>query len=155
MEGERTTNSIIAEDIEIQGSVKCASNVQIDGKLNGDLNCTGNAVIGSTANIKGNLTVDSVTVHGTINGNITAKDRIEMKATAKLTGDIRAKRLTVEDGVTFVGKSEVNPSGAAGGRPAPHGEQAPSEPAATEGEEDDEDPQGGKSKGGGMFGGKR
>jgi len=34
-----------------------------------------------------------------------------MKSTARVTGDIRAKRLSVEDGVTFVGRSEVNPSG--------------------------------------------
>ena len=48
---------------------------------------------------------------GQLNGNINAKDRIEMKSTARVMGDIRAKRLHVEDGVTFVGKSEVNPSG--------------------------------------------
>ncbi len=34
-----------------------------------------------------------------------------MKSSARVTGDIRAKRLSVEDGVTFVGRSEVNPSG--------------------------------------------
>jgi cytoskeletal protein CcmA (bactofilin family) len=45
-----------------------------------------------------------------VNGNITAKDRIEMKSTARVTGDIRAKRLSVEDGVTFIGRSEVNSS---------------------------------------------
>ena len=35
-----------------------------------------------------------------------------MKSSARVTGDIRAKRLSVEDGVTFIGRSEVNPSGA-------------------------------------------
>ena len=44
------------------------------------------------------------------NGNITAKDRIEMKSSARVTGDIKSKRLAVEDGVTFIGRSEVNPS---------------------------------------------
>ena len=34
-----------------------------------------------------------------------------MKSSARVTGDIKAKRLSVEDGVTFVGRSEVNPSG--------------------------------------------
>ena len=48
---------------------------------------------------------------GQTQGNITAKDRIEMKSSGRVTGDIRAKRLSVEDGVTFVGRSEVNPSG--------------------------------------------
>ncbi len=105
------TKTIIAEDVEITGSIKCASSIQLDGKLNGDINCSGNATLGTSANVKGNITVESITVNGQINGNITAKDRIELKASAKVIGDIRAKRLTVEDGVSFVGKSEVNPSG--------------------------------------------
>ena len=104
-EGHQT---IISDDIEITGSVKCGSTIQLDGKLNGDLTCGGNAIIGANAVIK---------------GNITAKDRIELKSTAKLTGDIRSRRLSVEDGATLVGKSEVNPSGAPGGpRQAPPAE---------------------------------
>ncbi|OGV58829.1 MAG: hypothetical protein A2283_00585 [Lentisphaerae bacterium RIFOXYA12_FULL_48_11] len=111
MEENETAKTIIAEDIEITGTIKCESNIQIDGKLNGDLNCIGDALIGSTANIKGNITVNCVTVLGQINGNVTAKDKIDLKTSAYVNGDIRSKRLTVEDGVTFVGKSEVNPSG--------------------------------------------
>ena len=62
---------------------------------------------------KGNLNINSAVIEGTINGNVTAKDRIEMKSSARMTGDIKSKRLSVEDGVTFIGRSEVNPSGAA------------------------------------------
>lgn len=111
METDKTPKTLIAEDIEITGSIKCASHIQFDGKLNGDLTCTGAALLGKTAVVKGNVSAESVSISGTIAGNITAKDRIEMKSTAKVQGDIRAKRLTVEDGVTFIGKSEVNPGG--------------------------------------------
>jgi len=111
MEEHEKAKTVIAEDIEIVGSIKCASDIQIDGKLNGDLNCAGNATIGNTASIKGNITVSCVTVLGQINGNINARDKIELKTSANVTGDVKAKRMTVEDGVTFVGKSEVNPSG--------------------------------------------
>jgi len=117
MEGEETIKSVIAEDIEVIGSIKCESNIEIGGKLNGDLVCNGNALLGSTAVVKGNISVNSVMVQGHINGNITAKDQVELKSTARVNGDIRAKRLIVEDGVTFVGKSEVNPSGSAATRP--------------------------------------
>ncbi len=103
--------SIIAEDIEITGSVKCASTIQIDGKLNGDLSSSGNATIGANAVINGNINSDSAVVKGQVNGNVTSKDRIQLTSTAKLTGDIRAKRLSVEDGATLIGKTEVNPSG--------------------------------------------
>lgn len=102
--------TIIADDVEIVGSIKCASNIQVDGKLNGDLNCSGDALLGTSCSIKGNVNVKSTTVNGQVNGNITAKDKIDLKASARITGDIRAKRLTVEDGVSFIGKAEVTPA---------------------------------------------
>jgi len=122
--------TIIAEDIEITGSVKCASTIQIDGKLNGDLSSTGNATIGANAVINGNIASDSAVVKGQVNGNVTAKDRIQLTATAKLTGDIRAKRLSVEDGATLIGKTEVNPSGQTASRAT--GDHKPVQPGAEE-----------------------
>ena len=111
MEQDKSAKTIIAEDVEVTGSIKSSGQIQLDGKLNGDLTCTGSAIIGKSATVKGNIAVESVSISGSVNGNIAAKDRIEMKSTARVQGDIRAKRLTVEDGVTFVGKSEVNSSG--------------------------------------------
>lgn len=111
MDNNTTPQSVISNEVEITGTVKSSGSVRIDGKLDGELQCTGDAIIGKSATIKGNLAVNSVTVEGTLQGNIIAKDRIEMKSTARVTGDIKAKRLSVEDGVTFIGKSEVNPSG--------------------------------------------
>jgi cytoskeletal protein CcmA (bactofilin family) len=111
MDNNETPQSVISNDIEIIGTIKGSGSVRIDGKLEGELHCGGDAVIGKSAQIKGNVMVNSVTVEGAVQGNITAKDRIEMKSSARVTGDIRAKRLSVEDGVTFIGRSEVNPSG--------------------------------------------
>jgi len=114
MSNGQGNQSLIAADVEITGTIKSSSAIRIEGKLDGELVCVADASIGKGAVIKGNLSVNSIVVEGTIQGNITAKDKIEMKATAKVHGDIKAKRLAVEDGVTFVGHSEVNPSGAAG-----------------------------------------
>ena len=128
--------TVIGEDVEISGNVKCESNIQLNGKLNGDLTCAGQAMIGNTSAVKGNMSVEAVSILGQVNGNINARDKIELKSTARLHGDIRAKRLTVEDGVTFVGKVEVNPSGAGQqhgqNRPAEEPAAAPEENAAPE-----------------------
>ncbi|NLB66432.1 MAG: polymer-forming cytoskeletal protein [Lentisphaerae bacterium] len=102
--------SMIGADVEIIGTIKSNGTIRLDGKLEGELICGGNAVLGKSAQVKGNITATSVSIEGKINGNILAKDKIEMKATATVNGDIKAKRLSVEDGVTFVGRSEVNPS---------------------------------------------
>lgn len=111
MESNSASETIISSEVEIVGTIKTAGSVQFDGKLEGDLHCEGDTTIGKSAQVKGNLNVNSISIAGAITGNVTAKDRIQMQATARVHGDIKAKRLTVEDGVTFIGRSEVNPSG--------------------------------------------
>ena len=110
-----THESVIGSDVEIIGTIKSSGTVRLDGKLDGELVCGGNAILGKSAQVKGNVSATSVSIEGKINGNLLAKDKIEMKATATVNGDIKARRLSVEDGVTFVGRSEVNPNAA----PAP------------------------------------
>jgi cytoskeletal protein CcmA (bactofilin family) len=117
MENEQKTT--IASEVEISGTIKSAGGLRIDGKLEGELICKGDAVVGKSATIKGNLTVNSAVIEGNVQGNISAQDKIDMKASARVQGDIRSKRLAVEDGVTFVGKSEVNPSGQSMSAPSP------------------------------------
>lgn len=126
---ENTGQSMIAKDMEITGTIKSSGSVHLDGKLDGEVLAQGDVVIGQSAVIKGNITSNAVTIQGTVNGNIVARDKIDMKSTAKVNGDIKSKRLAVEDGVTFVGKSEVNPSGASVPAPdmpgSPSGETKP------------------------------
>jgi cytoskeletal protein CcmA (bactofilin family) len=62
--------------------------------------------------------VHNVTVRGKINGNIVAKEKIDIKTKTELFGDIRTPKLVIEEGVTFVGKSEVNPNKVAPSAPA-------------------------------------
>jgi cytoskeletal protein CcmA (bactofilin family) len=124
MSNGQATQSLIAADVEITGTIKSSGGVRIDGKLDGEMICTADAVIGKSAVIKGNIQVNSVVVEGLIQGNITAKDKIEMKSTAKVHGDIIAKRLSVEDGVTFIGRSEVNPAGSVASPSAPRSDAA-------------------------------
>lgn len=128
MSNGQENKSIIAPDVEITGTIKSNSSIRIEGKLEGELTCAADISVGKSATIKGNLVGSSVVIEGTIHGNITVKDKIEMKSTAKVHGDIVAKRLSVEDGVTFIGRSEVNPAGSTGAgsassspAPAPEG----------------------------------
>ncbi len=112
MEEVRT---IIADDVEINGSIKCAGGIKLAGKVNGDVTTTGDLSVEKGAAIKGNVVAASVVVHGMIKGNVMAKERIELKGSARVSGDIKARRLVVEEGVSLVGKSEITPSETASG----------------------------------------
>jgi cytoskeletal protein CcmA (bactofilin family) len=49
----------------------------------------------------------SITVYGKVVGNITVAERCELKSRCTLQGDLKAARLVIEEGATFIGKSEV------------------------------------------------
>ncbi len=108
---EPTANrNILASDVEIKGSIKFANDLTIDGRIEGEIVSDGELTIGENAEIKGEIRTKSVTVLGRVNGNITVAERCELRAKAQLIGDLKAARLIIEEGATFVGKSEVTPN---------------------------------------------
>ncbi len=115
------TNSknVLNSDVELKGTLKFTGELTFDGKLEGDINSDGALNLGDNAVVKGNLDVGSVVVRGKINGNVVAKEKIDIKAKTELFGDIRSPKLVIEEGVTFVGKTEVNPNKVAPQAPPP------------------------------------
>ena len=105
-----TSKNVLNSDVEIKGNLKFSGELTLEGKLEGEVQTDGVLNLGDTAVVNGNINAQSVVVRGKINGNINAKEKIEIKAKAELFGDIRATKLVVEEGVTFVGKTEVNPN---------------------------------------------
>ena len=102
--------NVLSSDVEIKGNLKFSGELTFEGKLEGEIQTDGLLNLGDTAVVTGNINAQSVVVRGKLNGNINAKEKIEIKAKAELFGDIRATKLVVEEGVTFVGKTEVNPN---------------------------------------------
>jgi len=103
------TNTL-ASDVEIKGSIKFLNDLTIAGKVEGEIISPGTLTVGENAEIRGEIKTKAVTVLGKVHGNITVEERCELKAHAVLHGDLKAARLVIEDGATFVGKSEVTPN---------------------------------------------
>ena len=98
---------ILSSDVEIKGSIKFQKELLIDGKVEGDINSDGVLTVGENAEIRGEIKTKSITVYGKVHGNITVSERCELKSKCVLQGDLKAARLTIEEGATFIGKSEV------------------------------------------------
>ena len=105
-----STKNVLNSDVEIKGNLRFTGELTFEGKLEGEIASDGTLHLGDSAVVTGNINVGSITVRGRVNGNVTAKDKIEIKSKTELFGDIRASKLAVEEGVTFVGKTEVNPN---------------------------------------------
>src|SRR5262245_48230424 len=102
--------NVLNSDVEIKGDLKFSGEMTFDGKIDGDVRGEGSLFLGDTSVVNGNIDTQSAVVRGKVNGNVVAKDKLEVKAKSELFGDIRASKLVIEEGVTFVGKAEINPN---------------------------------------------
>lgn len=118
------SKNYLNSEVEIKGTLSFKDELTFDGKLEGDITSEGTLNLGDNAVVKGNLNGNSVVLRGKINGNVTARERLEIKSKTELFGDIRSAKLVIEEGVTFVGKTEVNPNKVAPITPIAGGEAA-------------------------------
>src|ERR1700687_4923891 len=105
---EHSGKDILSSDVDIKGSIKFHKQLLIDGKVEGEIHSDGVLTIGENADIRGEIKTKSITVFGKVQGNITVAERCELKAKCTLQGDLKAARLIIEEGATFIGKSEVS-----------------------------------------------
>jgi cytoskeletal protein CcmA (bactofilin family) len=103
--------SIISSDVVIVGSLTSAGDIQIDGRIDGDLRSAG-LVIGEKAEIHGEILAEDVTIRGQVHGRIRAR-KVLLCATARVEGDILHEALVVEAGAFFEGncRHSDNPLG--------------------------------------------
>ncbi len=116
---EQSGKDVLSSDVEIKGSIKFQKELLIDGKVEGEINSDGVLTIGENADIRGEIKTKSITVYGKVQGNITVGERCELKSRCTLQGDLKAARLVIEEGATFIGKSEVTSGKALAAAPKP------------------------------------
>lgn len=117
--GGVTTPSIIGADVEIEGHVKTAGEVQLDGSIIGDLTCS-SLVMGETGSISGMISAETATIRGQVSGDIRAKT-VRLEKSARVEGDVYHASLTVEAGAKLTGTytNLDNPLSQTGALPAP------------------------------------
>ncbi|HXM24918.1 MAG TPA: polymer-forming cytoskeletal protein [Chthoniobacterales bacterium] len=105
------TKNLLAKDVEIKGSIKFVNEFTFDGKIEGEISSgDGILTVGENGDVHGEVKAKSVIVMGKVQGNITVAERCELRSRSALIGDLHASRLIIEEGATFVGKSEVTPN---------------------------------------------
>lgn len=88
-------NTLIGLDAFVSGNLKLSGFIRVDGDIDGNLETTGNIIIGEKARIRGNVTAASAVIGGIIEGDVVAPEGIKLFATASVLGDVITKRLQV------------------------------------------------------------
>jgi cytoskeletal protein CcmA (bactofilin family) len=120
--------SIISADLTINGTLNSTGDVQIDGRVEGDVHSTG-LVIGEKALIHGEVYAEDVTVRGRVQGNIRAR-KVLLCSTCNVEGNILHEAFAVEAGAFFQGncRHSDNPLAEEVIRAAPEFKPAPAAP---------------------------
>ncbi|MBC8086338.1 MAG: polymer-forming cytoskeletal protein [Phycisphaerae bacterium] len=102
----RRKESVITEELTIEGKIEGSGNVRIAGKFKGEVNVQGNLVIEQGATVTANVRALTITIAGQLEGNIEGATRVELLETGVLTGDVVADSLTVAAGSRMRGQAD-------------------------------------------------
>ncbi len=106
---EEEPETVIASNVEIVGKLTFQKLLRIDGSFEGELISSGKLIIGPTGSVKANINLEEAYISGKVIGNITVKTRLVLRGKAEITGDITAPVISVDEGVSIIGKLAVTP----------------------------------------------
>jgi cytoskeletal protein CcmA (bactofilin family) len=99
--------SLIARGSRIDGNLKFAEGLRVDGEVFGDIHATSDEgsmlVISEAAIVQGGIIADHVIINGTVRGPVHARELLELQPRAKIDGDVSYVALEMHQGATICG----------------------------------------------------
>jgi cytoskeletal protein CcmA (bactofilin family) len=112
----------IHQDTLIEGNLNAKGRVRIYGVVKGNVTIEGVLEVAEFGVVEGEtIRAHEVRVLGRVKANVESTGKIEIWQKGELIGDIRATSLDIEEGATFIGRSEMRPH-----NPAPYEVTVPS-----------------------------
>jgi cytoskeletal protein CcmA (bactofilin family) len=99
--------SLIAVGSHIEGNVKFADGLRVDGQITGDIRSNSEQpsilVISETATVTGQIFADHVIINGRVIGPVHATQMLELQPKAQIVGDVFYKALEMHQGAAITG----------------------------------------------------
>ncbi len=100
-------DTIIGRDTVFKGAVTAKGTLRVDGQFEGELQTSGDLMVGSAALIKANVKAANAVIGGTIHGNLEIGEKMELLPSARIYGDIKVGVLIIGEGAIFKGACEM------------------------------------------------
>lgn len=117
--------SIVSEGLHIAGNLFSDGDVQVDGRVEGDVQGR-NITVGATGTVVGKIIADEAMISGAVNGEVRAR-AVVLTRTAKVASDVTQESFSVEAGAVFEGTCRRPGSGGTAAKTANGGAHKPSE----------------------------
>jgi cytoskeletal protein CcmA (bactofilin family) len=134
--GPEKVTTVIADDLEIRGTMKFKSSLMIKGIFQGEVVSEGLLIVGPTAKVAASITTKDLVSHGEIQGDVTASEQVILKNTSVHTGDITTPHIVIESGSLFNGSCIMKRDASGAANPSEWELGVPRETAELAGTED-------------------
>lgn len=102
-------NGLLDRGCSFRGKLTFDGSVQINGDFEGEIFSDGTLIVGPEARVNAKISVSTLVVYGQVQGEIDAKSKIEMHTPAKVRANLSTPRLSMEEGVLFLGQCHMEP----------------------------------------------
>ncbi len=95
--------TIIGQGTHIQGRVSGAVDLEIHGRIDGEVAVDGDVTIEATGLVGSSVSARSLVVRGAVRGDLTGEQSVHLEDGARVVGDIRAPRVAITKGALVRG----------------------------------------------------
>ena len=99
--------TVIGPNCYLQGPLQSDGGIRIDGVFQGDIDTTGNVIVGESAKVIADIKANNVSVGGAVKGNISG-NRVEVLETGRVWGDLTVNALLLNEGAYLRGQTMMH-----------------------------------------------
>ncbi len=108
--------TVVGQGIFLRGSIRGEGDLEIRGRIEGDVEVSGEVTIGDGALIKADVTARRITVRGAVAGNLKGEDGVKLEQGARVVGDLRGASIGIAEGALLRGNVQTGQGAEAKGR---------------------------------------
>src|SRR6185295_3452791 len=112
------TTTVIGKSSFVRGRISGNGDLEISGRVEGDVSVTGEVTIETTGLVAANVSAKRIVVRGAVKGDLAADESLLLETGAKVVGDLKAARIAIAQGGLVKGFVSTSGAGAPRGRAA-------------------------------------
>lgn len=95
-----TFNALVKGTV-VEGTLRCDTDLRVDGTIKGKLSCQSKVIIGPTGMVDGEIRCQNAVIEGRFKGNLYVTELLNVRETAEVDGEITTNKLIVQSGAKF------------------------------------------------------